>query len=326
MHLLITGASGKVGTALIKSLIANPGFDGAKIRALVFSRTLAVSDPRVEILSGSIADESFVNEAMSGITHVVHLATCKEQPSLMMDVTVKGMFWLLQAAKTNTIEKFILLGGDAAIGHYFYPAPAPLNEDTPFRATPGCYGLSKVLEEVMLNQFHIQYGLNTICLRSPWIMAEDDLKMALTFGDDVFGAPRWHEFVDTEEALRLERQNAIPLALDVKGIPLKRNCIAIEDVINALEIAIQTDIAGNETFQLAMDEPLDYGTLADYLNNQYGYPVIRVPTPYYSIRLDNKKARQQLGWRPQTDTFELADRAWSFQREGNPRKAIVYPG
>ena len=36
--------------------------------------------------------------AMAGVTHVVHLATCKETPETVMDVTVKGMFWLLEAS------------------------------------------------------------------------------------------------------------------------------------------------------------------------------------------------------------------------------------
>jgi hypothetical protein len=47
----------------------------------------------------------------------------------------------------------------------------------------------------MLEQYYIQYGLNGCCLRAPWIMEKDDFKYSLSFGEDVFGGPRWRELV-----------------------------------------------------------------------------------------------------------------------------------
>jgi UDP-glucose 4-epimerase len=130
---------------------------------------------------------------MRDVTHVVHLATCKEIPETVMDVTVKGLFWLLETFRQSTTAKqFMLIGGDAAVGHFFYDHQEPITEHTPHRAYPGCYALSKVLEEVMLSQFAIQYGINTCCLRAPWIMEKDDFRYSLSFGDDVFGGPVWN--------------------------------------------------------------------------------------------------------------------------------------
>ena len=52
---------------------------------------------------------------MEGVTHVLHLATVKETPEQIMDVAVKGLFWLLEACRTSKIFKqFIMVGGDAA--------------------------------------------------------------------------------------------------------------------------------------------------------------------------------------------------------------------
>ena len=39
-------------------------------------------------------------------------------------------------------------------------------ETQPHSAYPVCYALSNVLEEVMLQQYPIQYGLNGCCLRA----------------------------------------------------------------------------------------------------------------------------------------------------------------
>ena len=52
----------------------------------------------------------------------------------------------------------------------------------------------------MLEQYYIQYELNGCCLRAPWIMEKDDFKYQLSFGDDVFGGPRWRDLVGAEAA------------------------------------------------------------------------------------------------------------------------------
>ena len=52
----------------------------------------------------------------------------------------------------------------------------------------------------MLEQYDIQYDLNGCCLRAPWIMEKDDFKYQLSFGEDVFGGPRWRDLVGAEQA------------------------------------------------------------------------------------------------------------------------------
>jgi hypothetical protein len=158
-------------------------------------------------------------------THVVHLATVKETPDLVMDVTVKGLFQLLEVAResptvgfhichqTTCTSKFdqvrakeigrlgartavqavhvdwrrcwdgsLLLQGalpfvcaqfatdalNSPCVHSSAPAstqhPTPVTEEQKWSAYPGCYALSKVLEECMLEQYYIQYGLN-VCVK-----------------------------------------------------------------------------------------------------------------------------------------------------------------
>jgi nucleoside-diphosphate-sugar epimerase len=223
------------------------------------------------------------------------------------------MFWLLEAFRLARGKYFILIGGDAAIGHFFYPVHAPLTETAPHRAAPGCYSLSKVLEEVMLTQAHVQYGIEGCCLRPPWIMANDDLRYALTFGPDVFGVPRWHEEVgETKAALYATRQS-VPLAIAADGQPLKRGMIGVDDVADAVLAALEMQPPGCQTFNIAMDEPFDYGRAAAYIFDRFGYESVQVPTPFHSVRIDNTKARQILSWSPRFNTESLIDAAWSFR-------------
>src|SRR5688572_1897730 len=237
-RILVTGAAGKVGQVFIRRFLADPRFEAFTVRALCHNRKLPVGS-RLEVVSGSIEQRSVVDEAMSGVTHLLHLATSKETPESIMDVAVKGMFWLLEAARTSaTFKQFVLIGGDAGMGHFFYPHPVPVTEQQKHSAYPGCYALSKVLEEVMLEQYYIQYDLNGCCLRAPWIMEKDDFKYQLSFGDDVFGGPRWKELVGPEKAAAYMKTHTVPVMVDPDRRPVKRNFVHVHDLIEAVLSAV----------------------------------------------------------------------------------------
>ena len=130
-RILITGATGKVGQALINRLLENRAYDRFTLRALCHHRELAGNE-RLEIVRGSIEHRQIVENALDGISHVVHLATCKEDPDQIMDVAVKGLFWLLETCRSSpTFQQFILIGGDAGMGHFVYPYPSPRPKSIP---------------------------------------------------------------------------------------------------------------------------------------------------------------------------------------------------
>ena len=325
-RILVTGATGKVGRQFIDRLLSEPGYDSVVIRALCHNRMLA-SRERLEVVRGSIEHREVVDRAIQGVTHVVHLATCKETPDHIMDVAVKGLFWLLEACRVSpTFQQFILLGGDAALGHFFYPRPVPVTEAQPHSAYPGCYALSKVLEEVMLEQYAIQYNLNGGCLRAPWIMEKDDFKYQLSFGEDVFGGPRWRDLVGTERADEYIRTKTIPVMLDAKGEPMRRNFVHLNDLVDALLVALDHPKARQQTFNICMDESVDYRKMGDYLEATRGYQTVEIPTPYHSTWLDNSKAKLLLGWRPRYDLRRLIDEAFDYERAADDPRTIFYPG
>jgi nucleoside-diphosphate-sugar epimerase len=325
-RVLVTGAAGKVGQAFLRRLFDEPRFSEFTARALLHNRKLEPHN-RLEMIYGGVQDVETVDQAMEGVSHVLHLATCKETPSQIMDVAIKGLFWLLEASRTSpTFEQFILIGGDAALGHFFFPHPIPVTETQKHSAYPGCYALSKVLEEVMLEQYYTQYDLNGCCLRAPWIMDKDDFKYSLSFGEDVFGGPRWRELVGPEKADEYIKAGTIPVMLDPDGRPVTRNFVHVEDLVSAILLAIDAPRARQQTFNICMDEPVDYGAVAEYLAETRGLPGVDIPTPFYSTWLDNAKAKFLLGWRPEYDLKRLIDAAWEYQRaEDNPR-IVWYPG
>lgn len=326
MLILVTGATGKVGRTLTGRLLGEARFSGARLRALCHNRTVDASD-RVEVARGSIADRAVVAQAMAGVTHVVHLATCKETPDDVMDVTVKGLFWLLEEFRNSPAAKqFILIGGDAGIGHFFYRHDGPITEAAPHMAYPGCYALSKVLEEVMVEQYGIQYDIDWTCLRAPWIMEKDDFRYSLSFGEDLFGGPDWKTMVPAADARRYADKGMVPLLKDADGKPLKRNFVHVEDLVSAIVAAIDNPSAKRQLFNICMDRPVDYGEVAAHLARTRGLDSIEIPSGYHSNWMDNSKAKYLLGWRPQYDLEKLIDSAWAYERAGSDPRVVFYPG
>lgn len=325
-RILITGATGKVGQNFLNRFWEIPEFQSWTVRALCHNRGLPERDG-LEVVKGSISERADVQNAMEGVTHVLHLATCKETPELVMDVTVKGLFWLLEECRlSETFSQFILLGGDAGMGHFVYPHPVPITEMQPHSAYPGCYALSKVMEEVMLEQYFIQYDLNGCCLRAPWIMERDDFKYQLSFGDDVFGGPQWSDYVETEQATDYQSSGAIPVMQDSFGTPLQRNFVHVNDLIEAILLALDHPKANQETFNVCMDEPVDYGKMGEYLAETRNLPTVDIKTEFHSTWLDNTKTKFLLGWRPQYDLHRLIDEAFDYERSSDDPRKVWYPG
>lgn len=324
--ILVTGATGKVGQAFLDRLFSDPHLKEIKARALCHNRLLEPHD-RLDVIQGSIADREVTSRAAENVTHVLHLATCKETPEDIMDVTVKGLFWLLEACRSSqTFRQFILVGGDAGMGHFFYPHPIPVTETQKHSAYPGCYALSKVLEEVLLEQYSIQYQLNGCCLRAPWIMEKDDFKYTLSFGEDVFGGPRWRDLVGEKKADQYQSSGTLPVLCDSDGLPILRNFVHVSDLVQAIILAWDHPQAKGQTMNVCMDEPVDYRKVADYLRQTRGLPSVDIKTEFCRTWLDNSKAKFLLGWQPEYDLSRLIDEAWDYERAQDDPRKVWYPG
>ena len=326
MHVLVTGATGKVGQQFVARLLADPRWPEVRVRALCHNRTLP-TQPRLDTVRGSIERRDVVKAALDGITHVVHMATVKEDPQQAMDVSVKGMFWLLEEFRQSTTAKqFMLIGGDCVVGHCMVPYDAPVTETAPRRAYPGVYALSKVLEEVMVEQYQIQYGLNGTILRAPWIMEKDDFRYVLSFGDDQFGGPEWDTMITPAERRMYAANHNVPVILAGDGKPLKRNFVHVDDLVSAMLAALDNPVAKQQLFNIAMTKPVDYQDVADHLQRTRGLLGVQIKSSLHSNALDNAKSRHMLEWGPQYDLEKLIDSAFAYQRAPSDARKIWYVG
>ena len=168
-NILVTGGSGKIGRSLLPELVSAD----YQVRALEFNEPIECEG--VEILKGDIRDSQLALKILPDMDAVIHLANCKENRELFMETNIKGTFYLLDEAKNcGHIKQFIQAGSDARAGIFHYPHPYPIDETYPHSAYPGYYAFSKVLEEVMCEQYTIQHDLPITIIRFSWVHDEDD--------------------------------------------------------------------------------------------------------------------------------------------------------
>jgi nucleoside-diphosphate-sugar epimerase len=303
----IFGASGKLGRHAL-DVLARQGY---QVRALVHRSP--VTGEGVTSITGSITDAAAVEETVRGADIVVQLATAKEDADTFFDVSVKGTFHILEACRHHGVEQFILFGGDAALGIWFYPQPIPLDENHPLTAYPGYYAFSKVMEETMAAQYSVQYGVPITVLRSSWVFEESDLLNHFSLLRNVNPAEPGHGFGEiTEEVLALVRagDERIPILTDAHGTPLRRHIVHVDDVMQAFSKMLGNPSVLGQTFNIAGPSAFDYRVAADYLSAKLGVPTIELRCPeYHSFEVNITRARTVLGYAPENDFFRMADRA-----------------
>src|SRR2546429_3979756 len=104
--LLLTGATGRVGSALLRRLVA----EGSQVRCLVRDpRRLGAQRVRVQIALGDLADPFSFRHALRGVQTVVHLAaTIRDQPAGSIEEIDAVASWrLVRAAELAGVERFV---------------------------------------------------------------------------------------------------------------------------------------------------------------------------------------------------------------------------
>ncbi|MFT4691831.1 MAG: NAD-dependent epimerase/dehydratase family protein [Verrucomicrobiia bacterium] len=311
----VFGATGKLGRRLLPSLADR----GMACRALIHTTPLDCANALS--IQGSITEPEAVNEVVNGADVVIQMATTKEDADTFFDVSVKGTFNVLESCRQHKIRQFILLGGDASFGIWFYPQPVPIDEGHALAAYPGYYAFSKVMEETMTEQYRIQYGLPTTILRSSWVHEDDDLLNHLSLLKNVDPAEKGHGFGEVdEETLALVRagEERIPILIDRDGNPFRRHIVHIDDVMQALHKVIDEPAAIGTSFNIAGPAAFDYCEAANYLSERTGIPTQEIRSPeYHSFEIAIGKARRELDYAPENDIFGMIDRALEFR--ANPQ-------
>jgi uncharacterized protein YbjT (DUF2867 family) len=114
--LLLTGATGLVGSHLLPRLVAS----GRPVRCLVRdSRRLGADRVRVQIALGDLADPPSFRNALRGVDTVVHLAAAiRDQPRGSIEELNAVATWrMVQAGRKAGVQRFVFFSAQSASAH-----------------------------------------------------------------------------------------------------------------------------------------------------------------------------------------------------------------
>jgi len=171
MKILVTGATGKVGSRLAKRLAQRSD----QVRALVrdHARAADLRDDRIELVQGDLLDADSLTAAVRGVDVVVHCAAffrgaTAEQAHAVNDI---GTQRLASAAAAASVKRFIFTSTGLVYGSTGGRLVGEDDDCAPSLAYP----MSKLAAERFLLAIH---GLDVRVLRLPFVYGDGDSHIA----------------------------------------------------------------------------------------------------------------------------------------------------
>ncbi|GAB2614636.1 NAD-dependent epimerase/dehydratase family protein [Kribbella endophytica] len=323
MRVVITGASGSVGTALTRRLQRSGGYDVVGIARRVPERTGAdeVSWWSIDLSRGDCGPS--LRRAMRNADAVVHLAWAF-QPSHQVEyleaVGAGGTQRVLDAVAAERVRHVVHM---SSVGAY---APkrdgAPVDESWPVAAVPtSSYSRHKVAAERLLDDFERSMDAPVIARLRPGIIGQASAGSALLR----YGLPAF---------LPAATVNVLPVLPLPDGMTL--SMVHADDVADAIARILEIGAAG--AFNLAAAVPASAEMIAEVLGAR------RVPVPFPVVRtamaaawharlqpvspgwldlgyavptLDCTRARDDLGWKPTKDARAVLEETVAGMRRAD---------
>jgi dihydroflavonol-4-reductase len=200
MTALVTGASGFIGSAVVRALLSR----GDSVRAFVrpSSDLSNLRDLGVDIRVGDLRDRSSLDKAVAGCEEVFHVAADYRlwvpQPEDMFAANVDGTRNVMEAAGESGVRRIVYTSSVATLG---LPHDAEAaDEETPVSENDiiGPYKRSKFAAEALVKRMVREQGLPVVIVHPSTPIGPRDLKPTPT-GKIVVEAARGHmpAFVDT---------------------------------------------------------------------------------------------------------------------------------
>jgi UDP-glucose 4-epimerase len=294
MKVLVTGSSGHLGEALVRTL-RDSEHEVVGLDLLTSRFTTHV---------GSITDRTFVGQCMQGVQAVLHTATL-HKPHVgthsrqeFVDTNITGTLNLLEEAATTGVVSFVYTSTTSVFGDALLPPPGAPAAWVTEAVTPipkNIYGVTKAAAEDLCQLFHRNQGLSSIVLRTSRFFPEAD--------DN-----------------KLVRESYADVNLKANEYLFRR--VDLEDAVSAHLLSIKhAPMVGFRNYIISATTPFSPDDLPELRGD--ARPVVRRCVPEYEAEyarrgwqmlasIDrvyvNERARNELGWRPIYDFKFVIDR------------------
>jgi UDP-glucose 4-epimerase len=179
MKILVTGGSGLIGQYVLEELKLT---HHVEILDLKKPNRILLPYHLVDLL-----DEEETKKHVQGYDVVVHLAgiphPLNDPPGKVFGTNTQSTYNLLEACAANGVRRVVFMSSESVLGFAFstsrmWPQFLPLDERHALRPQDP-YGLSKVTCEQICNGFSRRTGLQTVCLRPPWVWVPEPQEIPL---------------------------------------------------------------------------------------------------------------------------------------------------
>lgn len=235
----VTGATGFVGARLAECLT---GAYGVEVHALV-RRIGTAGTARlarlagVRMFYGDICDPDAVMRAAKGCHQFVHCATGTSGTSLEQEeATVNGTHNVLDAAVSLGAERVVYFSSSSV--HDPMRSGKVIREGSPLNGT-AAYARMKILAEEVVAEFRRKHALPVVVLRPTCVWGPF--------------ARNW-----TASVVEMVRERMPFLPLRGNGVA---NAVFIDNLVDAVYLALIKDDAVGQTFLINDDEPRTWGEL-----------------------------------------------------------------
>jgi uronate dehydrogenase len=159
MRVLVTGASGRIGSLLVTRLGAWHDVRGLDLAAPPDSFD-------GDFVVGDVADPAAVSAAVSGVDAVVHLAGIASEASLdtILHGHAIGTAVVLDSMVQHDVPRMVFASSNHAVGMTPRPSSGLLGADVPPRPDT-FYGVGKIAAEALLSLYADRHGISSVAMR-----------------------------------------------------------------------------------------------------------------------------------------------------------------
>jgi nucleoside-diphosphate-sugar epimerase len=294
LKILLTGASGFIGSALLKSLSHHHV-------NLIGRRKFKTTFP---FYTKELNESENYEECLSNVDVVIHAAArahiirkkLVDFSTEYHSVNTKGTLNLARQAASLAVKRFIYLSSIGVNGNASIQPFTELDKPAPHNH----YALSKHEAEIGLLNIAIKSGMEVVIIRPP-----------LVYGPNPPG--NFASLINT-----IKKGYPLPLANLTQN---KRSLVALENLVDFILLCTdynKTPQAANQTFVISDGEDVSTAELFHRVAKAYGkknhllpfpVPLLRLAATLLgkqaiadslldSLQVDSSKARELLGWKP----------------------------